>query len=146
MQDSLYKNIVIPIDLADKHLVEKVLPVVISFAKAFNAKLHFVYIISDYGLKMIEDYLPKNWLKDQKSKYDKQIRALVMPAISGEIKVDFYLGRGAVYNEIINYSNQIEADLIIISAVRPQLKDYMLGPNASKIVRHADISVLVLRE
>ncbi|MFV9897278.1 universal stress protein, partial [Rickettsia conorii] len=55
-------------------------------------------------------------------------------------------GSGAVYDEIIKHSNEIKADLIIISAVRLQLKDYMLGPNASKIVRHSDISVLVVRD
>jgi nucleotide-binding universal stress UspA family protein len=146
MKISSFKNIIIPVDLADKQSIAAVLPIAANFAATFNAKLHFIYIIPDYGMKMIEDYLPKNWVKDQKGKYDMQIKNLVMPYVSDDIKVDFYVGRGGVYDEIINYSNQVDADLIILSAVRPQLKDYMLGPNASKIVRHANVSVLVVRE
>ena len=60
--------------------------------------------------------------------------------------VDYYIGRGAVYDEVIKYSENENADLIIISAVRPQLRDYMLGPNASKIVRPSSISVMVVRD
>ena len=146
MKISSFKNIIIPVDLADKQSITAVLPIAANFAATFNSKLHFVYIIPDYGMKMIEDYLPKNWVKDQKGKYDVQIKNLVTPYIQDNIKVDFHVGRGGVYDEIINYSNQVDADLIILSAVRPQLKDYMLGPNASKIVRHANVSVLVVRE
>ena len=146
MKISSFKNILIPIDLADKQSIAAVLPIAVNFASTFGAKLHFIYIIPDYGMKMIEDYLPKNWIKDQKSKYDMQIKNLVMPYVKDDIEVDFYVGRGGIYDEIINYSNQVDANLIILAAVRPQLKDYMLGPNASKIVRHANVSVLVLRE
>jgi nucleotide-binding universal stress UspA family protein len=29
---------------------------------------------------------------------------------------------------------------------RPELSDYLLGPNAGKVVRHAKCSVMVVRE
>ena len=142
----MFKNIVIPIDLADKHSIKVMLPTAINFVQAFNATLHFVYIIPDFGMKLIEDYLPKNWVKDQKSKYEEQIESLIQHYVPHEMKVNFHVSRGAVYDEVIQYANEIKADLIIVSAVRPQLRDYMLGSNASKIVRHAGVSVLVVRE
>lgn len=142
----MFKNIVIPIDLTDKHSLKVILPVALNFVNAFSCKLHFVYIIPDFGMKMIEDYLPKHWIKDQKNKYVQQLEDMVNKYIPDEIKVEFHIGRGAVYDEVLNYSEEVKADLILVSAVRPQLRDYMLGPNASKIVRHANISVLVVRE
>ena len=142
----IFKKIVVPIDLLDKTSISAVVPVALNFVDNFGSSLHFVYIIPDFGMKMIEDYLPKHWIKDQKEKYDNQIKQLVKDHIPEKVMVDFYVGRGAVYDEIIQYSNEIKADLIIVSAVRPQFRDYMLGPNASKIVRHAGISVLVARE
>lgn len=142
----MFREIVIPIDLSDKHSMKSVLPIALNFVNSFNSRLHFVHIIPDFGMKMIEDYLPKHWIKDQKQSYSEQIKDLIKTYIPEEIKVDFYIGRGAVYDEVINYSNEIKADLIVVSAVRPQLRDYMLGPNASKIVRHASISVMVVRD
>jgi hypothetical protein len=85
-------------------------------------------------------------MSDQKQKYTKQFDEIVDKYVPKAVDVDYYIGRGAVYDEVIKYSESENADLIIISAVRPQLRDYMLGPNASKIVRHSSISVMVVRD
>jgi len=143
---NVFKRIVIPIDLSDKHSMKAVLPIALQFVNNFGSKLHFLHIIPDFGMKIIEDYLPKHWIKDQKNKYEHQIKEIIKQYIPQEITVDFHVGRGAVYDEVIQYANEIKADLIMVSAVRPQLRDYMLGPNASKIVRHAGITVMVVRE
>ncbi|WP_032139410.1 universal stress protein [Rickettsia tamurae] len=144
-ENTIFKNILIPIDLNDKKSIKGILSKALMLATNFQAKLHFVYVIPEFGTKMFEDYLPKNWRTEKKEKYKAQIKELIKQYIPDEIETDYYIGSGAVYDEIIKHSNEIKADLIIISAVRLQLKDYMLGPNASKIVRHSDISVLVVR-
>ncbi len=141
----MFRNIIIPIDLADKTSITTILPIALSYVTNFDAKLHFVHIISDFGMKMIEDYLPKHWITDQKDKYKEQLEELISQYVPNEIVVEKYIGRGSIYDEVIQYANRANADLIIVSAVRPQLRDYMLGSNASKIVRHAEMSVLVVR-
>jgi nucleotide-binding universal stress UspA family protein len=35
--------------------------------------------------------------------------------------------------------------MIVMASHRPELKDYLLGPNAARVVRHAECSVLVVR-
>lgn len=142
----MFKNIIIPVDLSDKESIKVVLPAALNFVNAFGSKLHLVHIIPSFGMKMVEEYLPRHWMRDQKEKYNKLFDGLVKNFIPEDVEVLFHIGRGAIYDEIINYSEKVEADLIILSAVRPQLKDYMLGPNASKIVRHSSISVLVIRD
>ena len=42
-------------------------------------------------------------------------------------------------------ANRLGCDLIVVGAHRPELGDYLLGPNAARIVRHADQSVFVVR-
>jgi universal stress protein F len=142
----MFKNIIIPVDLSDKESIKVVLPAALNFVNAFGSKIHLVHIMPNFGMKMVEEYLPRHWMRDQKDKYNKLFDGLVTKFIPEGVEVAFHIGRGAIYDEIINYSEKVEADLIILSAVRPQLKDYMLGPNASKIVRHSSISVLVIRD
>jgi len=36
-------------------------------------------------------------------------------------------------------------DLIIMASRRPELEDYLIGSNAARVVRHAHLSVLVVR-
>ncbi|HYZ26966.1 MAG TPA: universal stress protein [Geminicoccaceae bacterium] len=40
----------------------------------------------------------------------------------------------------------VPAGLIVMGSHHPELKDYLLGPNAAKVMRHADCSVTVVRE
>lgn len=143
----MYKNIVIPVDLADqKNSYKAVFQPALNFVHAFGSKIHLVHIISDFGMQMIEDYLPKHWKNDQMDKYNKQFDKIINQYIPSNVDVTAHIARGAIYDKVINYAEANEADLIIISAVRPQLRDYMLGPNASKIVRHSSVSVLVVRD
>lgn len=142
----MFKNIVIPIDLSDKDSVEIIFPPALNFVRSFGSKLHLVYIVPDFGLKTFEDYLPRHWLKDQKEKHVKLFNQIVKKYAPEDAEIDFHVGRGAVYDEVINFSNKVKAELILLPAVRPQLRNYMLGPNASKIVRHSSISVMVVRD
>jgi universal stress protein F len=142
----MFKNIIIPVDLADKQSLKAILPSVLNFVNAFNSKIHLIHIMPDFGMKMVEDYLPKHWMNEQKTRYNKIFEEIVEKYVPSGVDITCHIGRGAIYDEVIKYSEAINADLIMISAVRPQLRDYMLGPNASKIVRHSSISVLVIRE
>lgn len=142
----MFKNIIIPVDLADKQSLKAILPSVLNFVNAFNSKIHLIHIMPDFGMKMVEDYLPKHWMSEQKTRYNKLFEEIVEKYVPSGVDITCHIGRGAIYDEVIKYSEAINADLIMISAVRPQLRDYMLGPNASKIVRHSSISVLVIRE
>lgn len=142
----MYKNIVIPVDLSDKHLIKCVISSALTFANIFGAKLHMVHVMPDFGMKIMEDYLPKYWMSDQKKKCESLFEELKKKYIPDDISVEFFISRGAIYDEVINYSEKVDADLIMLAAVRPQLRDYMLGPNASKIVRHSAISVMVVRD
>ena len=142
----MFENIVIPVDLSDKQSIKAVLPFALNFVNAFDAKIHLVHIMPDFGMKTLEEYLPRNWMKDQKQKYRDLFGELIEKYVPEGVEVEFSVGRGAIYDEVINYSEKVNADLIMLSAVRPQFKDYMLGPNASKIVRHSSISVMVIRD
>ena len=142
----MYKNIVVPIDLADSSSCKLTLPVALNFVNAFDSQLHLINIIPDVGISILEEYLPKQWMANQKTKHETQLDQLITKYVPSEIKIKRFVGRGHVYDEIINYANEVRADLLIVPAIRPQIRDYMLGPNVSKIVRHAKMSVLVVRE
>lgn len=52
---------------------------------------------------------------------------------------------GVVYEEILNVAEEMHVDQIVMSAHRPSLADYLLGPNTARVVRHAKCSVQVVR-
>ncbi len=52
---------------------------------------------------------------------------------------------GNVYEEILRVARADGASLIVIGAHKPDFHDFLLGPNAARVVRHADCSVMVVR-
>ena len=61
------------------------------------------------------------------------------------MKAETIVRHGSIYEEILDAAEEIEADQIVIGAHRPQLSDYLLGPNTARVVRHAKCSVNVVR-
>jgi nucleotide-binding universal stress UspA family protein len=56
------------------------------------------------------------------------------------------ISEGKIYQEILRAADAVKADLIVMGSHRPELSDFLLGPNAARVVRHARCSVMVVRE
>ena len=52
---------------------------------------------------------------------------------------------GSIYEEILEVAKKTGADLIVIGAHQPHLSEFLLGPNAARVVRHSKCSVYVVR-
>jgi nucleotide-binding universal stress UspA family protein len=66
--------------------------------------------------------------------------------------VDLPVGRksgaaraGGIYHELLQEASDWGADLVVVGSHQPAISDYLLGSNATTIVRHANCSVLVVR-
>ena len=142
----MYKNILFPVDIMDNDSWKVGVPVINKFVESFGSKLHLVTVVPDFGASIVAQYFSKTAeqkiMADAKASLQKFAeKHLVKPEAA---KV--YVKQGGIYERIIEVAKAAKADLIVMTAHRPELKDYLLGPNAAKVVRHSNISVLVLRE
>lgn len=139
----MYSHILLPIDLEEKK--QLALPVAVEYAKSFGAQLHVLTVVPDFAMSMISQYFPSN--------ADDKIFAGAKAALHAftekhipDMKVQHIVSQGSVYEAIIKTAQKVNCDLIVMGAHRPDLKDYLLGPNAARVVRHSDRSVLVVRD
>ena len=51
-----------------------------------------------------------------------------------------------IYDRILHIAQESGVDMIVVGSHRPAIKDYFLGTNAERVVRHATCSVLVARD
>jgi nucleotide-binding universal stress UspA family protein len=142
----MYRNILVPVDLSDKHSWRKALPTAISLCETFEAKLHLMTVVPDFGLPMVGQFFPEGYEAKLRQQAAKQLRDFAAQQVPGEIECRRIVGEGKVYQEILKAADAIEADLIVMGSHRPELSDYLLGPNAAKVMRHARCSVMVVRE
>ena len=66
--------------------------------------------------------------------------------VSAEMNVQHIIGEGDAYEVILSIADKINADVIVVGVHQPELKDYLLGPNAARVVLHAKCLVMVVGE
>lgn len=142
----MFKNILIPVDLGQESSWKKALPLAIKFAKGNGAELHVFTAIPDFGMPMVGSFFPKDFAKTALADAQTALAEFVKKHISSDITVHSSVKHGTIYKEILHAADHANADLIILASHRPETKDYLLGPNAARVVRHASQSVFVVRE
>jgi len=142
----MYKDILIPVDLTHNHSWRRSLDIAVEYVQAFNATLHVMTVIPDSGMSMVSQYFSKDAVSSIVERTNEALHDFVKENIPDNTQVQHIVTTGNVYESIIGTAKTINADLIIMSAHRPELKDYLLGPNAARVVRHSDRSVLVVRD
>ncbi len=141
----MYQNILVPIDLSDTHSWQDALPAALNYAKLYQAKLHFLSIIPDFGMTMVGQFFPKNFEQQALKQAETNLKTFISEHVPNDVTYQCHIGHGTIYKEILEAAVTLKSDLIVIGCHRPELKDYLLGPNAARVVRHANCSVLVAR-
>jgi nucleotide-binding universal stress UspA family protein len=141
----MYKTILLAIDLNEPSSWNKALPVATDQATSSGGKLHIVSVVPDYGMSLVGSFFPAGYEKKALAEADKALDKFVSENVPREVEVAHSVGHGTIYKEILATAARVDADLIVMASHRPERSDYLLGPNAARVVRHAACSVLVVR-
>ena len=139
------KCILVPVDLGEPDSLTKALPVAEALAKAEGAKLHVLYVMPDYNMPIVGSYFPKDREQEVLEEAQAALSEALGKAVSDPSSVKGHVAHGTIYSEILRVADELGADLIVMMAHRPALKDYLLGPNAARVARHASQSVYLVR-
>ena len=142
----MYKKILLPIDLAQGSSWKKALPVACELARPSNAELHAITVVPDYGMSIVGSFFPKGYEQEAMDEAKAQLKAFLEQNVPTDVETQGHVAHGSIYEEILRVANELGCDLIVISSHRPELRDYLLGPNAARVVRHARQSVHVVRD
>ena len=111
------------------------------------AQLDVITVVPDFGASVVGAYFKDHDVKTAQDGAAKLLNDMVANAIGAEANaaVRHIVAIGSVYEEVLKAAKLAKADLIVIGAHRPDFKDYLLGPNAARVVRHSECSVYVVR-
>ncbi len=141
----MYKRILVPIDLDQDSSWKLALPVALEYCQIFGARLELLAVLPDLGSGLLANYFPPDFEEKAEAEARGRLEALAARRISANVAARCHVARGTVYEEILRAAERLRSDLIVMASHRPELKDYLLGPNAARVVRHAPVSVLVVR-
>ncbi len=140
----MYKRILVPIDVAHESSWRKAIPVAAELAIKFEAELVIATVVGAIDSGLLSYFPPAyQWLHENAQE---KLNAIAKRCVPDTVKPTLVVGDGSISREIIRIGKELGVDLIVMASHRPEMKDYLVGPNAGAVVRHAACSVLVVRE
>ena len=139
----MYKNILIPIDVAEESSWQIALPAAIDEARRVNATLHVLSVAPEVPPQLA--FLPADYGSKMTANATEKLAAVVKAQVPDDVSVQQHVRQGSIYKEILKAAKELSADLIVMASHRPEFEDFLLGANAARVVRHAGCSVLVVR-
>jgi nucleotide-binding universal stress UspA family protein len=142
----MYKTVLVALDLDDPSDLEVTLARAIAMVRASpGATLHAMTVLPPFGMSIVGQFFPKGYEHAVGQALMARLREEVDRRLPDGLTAQHIVGEGKVYETVLRIAEREGADLIVIGAHRPELADYLLGPNAARVVRHAKASVLVVR-
>lgn len=141
----MFKSIVVPIDIAHRSSWQHAIPEGIQMATVTGGKLTVMTVVREVTALFEARYLTF-MLEQAMSDARYELRTIVSQHPAGTVAVSQNVRFGGIGREILAEAVEQEADLILMASHRPEMRDYLIGPNAAHVARHARCSVLVLRK
>jgi nucleotide-binding universal stress UspA family protein len=139
-------SVLCAIDISNTGKDDNVLKAAKRIADLDGAQLDVMTVVPNYGASVVGSFFGAEHhatlLDEAKAALKQQCRDSLGEADTG---VRHVVATGTAYEEILKVAAETECTVIVIGAHKPDYKDYLLGPNAARVVRHSDCSVYVVR-
>jgi nucleotide-binding universal stress UspA family protein len=135
----MFSSILVP--LAPDH--QAVAGTAMAAARALLAPGGRITVLS--VIEAIPSYVMQYLPADQAERNRADVEASLAAEFAGQSDVSAQVAVGHAANMILDVTTTGNHDCIVISSHRPGLADYLLGSTAARVVRHAQVAVLVLR-
>jgi nucleotide-binding universal stress UspA family protein len=136
--------VLLPIDLSDTDTQTSALAEALALLGP-DGVLHVVSVLPDFGMAQVSGFFRKDFEKEALAAFGRALTEWVETHVPDAVEVHPHVLHGTIYDEILRAADKLEANVIVMGSHRPAFKDYLLGPNAARVMRHARCSVYVVR-
>jgi nucleotide-binding universal stress UspA family protein len=140
----MFKTILVPVDLGEVEAAKPAIDKAVELAGSSGGALRLIYVRAIVPVTYME-FMPPAFDEEQQGQADAKLAEVAAEVALPAERVSTVVRLGSVYAEVLDEAEQTGADLIVVGSHRPTMATYLLGSNASTIVRHARCSVLVVR-
>lgn len=141
----MFQTILVAVDLNDRDSAARVVSAALRLAAPEPSALHLLNVVPDSGMAMVGNLLPPDLAQSAMTEAKSALERFAAEVMPGPETAALHVVQGTIYDQILRTARDIGADTIVVGANRPELADYLIGPNATRVARHADQSVLVVR-
>lgn len=139
-------TIIVPVDFSSAS--EPLLREAAHLAALYGADIHVLHVYQDVfsvlsmrTFDLNEDVVEEVMIKELRAKCD-----ALLDRVEFNVPVNVVMRKGETAEEILDYVNEVSADLIVIATnARSGLEHFFIGSIAQRVVRYAPCPVVTLR-
>jgi len=140
----MFEHILLAVDIDDDEPDGKLTDAAVQACQHYGATLHVLTIVPSVGSRLAASFFPDNF-EDSILEATREKLHQYTETLPDDVPIQHIVSSGTIYERILSVADQVSADMIFVGSHRPELSDYLIGPNAARIVRHAKCSVTVIR-
>ncbi|MBY5931714.1 universal stress protein [Tateyamaria omphalii] len=141
----MFKTLLLAVDVNAPDGAARSAEAAFSMARAEGATLHLLNVVPDTGMAIVGASMAADSMKNALAAAQSELDGWAKAKVPEDVTYKVHVAEGTVYDQIIRTAEALDVDAIIVGAHRPELKDYLMGPNAARVARHATQSVFVVR-
>ena len=142
----MFRSILLPVDLGAPDTWVRPLHFALELCRSGAEALHVVTVLPDYGMPIVGSQFDPSHAEQGMRDLAGQMEDWATRNVPQDITCQLHVENGPIYDRIMATADRLGVDAIVIGAHKPEMKDYLLGTNAARVVRHAKQSVLVVRD
>ena len=142
----MYKTIIMPVDVFEMALSDKAVRHA-EFLAQQDGVIHLLHVLPGSAsltmsrftadLRRVEEHL--------QHEAETRLQTMVSHFSIDPSRIKLHVRFGSVRDMVNELASEINADVVVIGSRNPSISTHLLGSNASSVIRHAHIPVMVVR-
>ncbi len=142
----MYKTILLTVDLGHSASWKRAIPEAVALARTSGGALHVMTVIPDFGTPLDAGFFPEGFQEKAQRKGAAELEALVAAEVPDDVEAHSHVGYGPVHDEVLAAVRRLDADLVVMASHAPdQVREFLVGSQADRVVRRSPVSVLIVR-
>ena len=142
----MYKTIIMPVDVFEMELSDKAVRHA-EFLAQQDGIIHLLHVSpgsSSFTMSRFTADL-RRFEEHLQHEAETRLQTMVGHFSIDPSRIKSHVRFGNVRDMVNELANEIKADVVVIGSRNPSISTHLLGSNASSVIRHAHIPVMVVR-
>ncbi|AEG97670.1 MULTISPECIES: universal stress protein UspG [Klebsiella] len=142
----MYKTIIMPVDVFEMELSDKAVRHA-EFLAQQDGIIHLLHVLpgsSSFTMSRFTADL-RRFEEHLQHEAETRLQTMVGHFSIDPSRIKSHVRFGNVRDMVNELANEIKADVVVIGSRNPSISTHLLGSNASSVIRHAHIPVMVVR-
>lgn len=142
----MYKTIIMPVDVFEMELSDKAVRHA-EFMAQQDGVIHLLHVLpasASYTMSRFAGDL-RRFEEHLQQEAETRLQTMVSHFSIDPSRIKMHVRLGSVRDAVNDLIEELNADMVVIGSRNPSISTHLLGSNASSVIRHAHIPVLVVR-